>query len=51
MRRPRGALTGFDMNKDANAGWCQWRPIEVKVSVELCMGGEFGIDAGPAHEI
>ena len=51
MGRPHDALTGFDMNQDANAGLCQRCPIEIKVAVELCMSGEFWIDSGTAQKI
>jgi hypothetical protein len=53
MWRPRGAPGGFDVHQDANgAGRCQGRPIEIKVAVELGMGGKFwNCNLGPAQEI
>ena len=48
---PGGAVFGADVGEDFGAGWGKWRPVEVKLAVELCIGGEVGVDARGAEEI
>ena len=39
------------MDQDLCARWCQRCLVEIKGTVELCFGGEFGIDARGTEEI
>jgi hypothetical protein len=39
------------VNKDAIAGRCNWRAIEINCAVELRMRRQLGVDLGASEEI
>ena len=51
MGRPAGSLSRFDVDEDTDARWGNGGTIEVKCSVEVCPGREFGVETGTAKEV
>ena len=48
---PAGAFVRFDVFDRPCAGWCEGGAVEVEGTMELGVGGEFGVDPGRAKEV
>ena len=51
MRRPGGAILGFNVNKHADSGRGQRGSIAIEVAIALGVGGELGIDARTTQQV
>ena len=51
MWGPGGAGTGLLMDEDSYARWGKRGAVVIEYALELCPGGEAGVQAGAAKEV
>ena len=51
MGGPSLALVRFLMCQYSATRWGEWGTVVIKVTIDLCMGGQLGVDAGTAEKI